>query len=374
MRMSSRGIVLVFSATSALLALGSACSSTSSTDEADAGTTNDRTSFGAEQQNGGCRAQPEKLTGTAGPGTACQTFADCAPVCCACSVKGSNDGYSAAACINGACVGADVACPVAKKADYCPLDPAPTPNPTGDGGPSPDGAPNPTNPPNPANAAFCVPISSSHATDRGAVRLATTAAYVKQLSTAPGAGSLNVTRDSAGRPTYISYGGTPGYTVSLTYDSAGNLTYLRRSPSGSAASDTHTFSYDSKNKLTYFRKSWSDSQPSETESLSYDSSSLPTYYRQSWSDSTPSQTETLSFDSAGMLTYWRRSWSDSKPSETETFSYDSDKRLTSWRRSWSDSTPTDSASLSYSGNSRLPSSVRTDGAGAAGATVIDCKR
>lgn len=373
MRTTLRGFFFVATPFAALLGFASACSSTADTDAADARTSNGTTSVAAEQQNGGCRAQPEKLTGTRASGSSCQTFADCAPVCCSCSVKGSSDGFSAAACINGACVGADVACPVAKKADYCPLDPAPTPTPTGDAGPTSDGS-TPTNPTNPSNAAFCVPISTSHATDRGAVRLATTAAYIQQLSTAPGSGSLNVTRDSAGRPTYISYGGTAGYTVSLTYDSAGNLTYLRRNPSGSAASDSHSFTYDSKNKLTYFRKSWSDSQPSETESLTYDSDSLPTYYRQSWSDSTPSQTESLTFDSAGMLTYWRRSWSNSKPSETETFSYDSDKRLTSWRRSWSDSTPTDSATLTYSGTARMPSGVRTDGPGAAGAMVIDCKR
>ncbi len=56
------------------------------------------------------------------------------------------------------------------------------------------------------------------------------------------------------------------------------------------------------------------------------------------------------------------------------FTYDSDKRLTSWRRTWSDSTPTDSATLTYSGTARLPSSVRTDGAGASGAMVVDCKK
>lgn len=358
----------------AFVALGlAACSSTSADPTGDDAGTSGRAaneSHGSEQANGRCRAEPETLRGSVAQGGACATFSDCAPVCCACATKQAAQGFTATACVAGTCASAELACALAKKADYCPADPLPAdagPSPTGDAGAQP----------NPSGASFCVPYTASHATDRAAGRVAQTAQLVNSLTVAPGSGSINVTRNAAGKPTYISYAGSgaiQGYTVSLTYDSSGNLTYMRRSYSGSMPSDTHSLTYDAKNNLTYYRLSFSDSQPSQTESLTFDSGNRLSYYRQSFSDSQPSTTETLSYDAEGYLTSWRRSFSSSKPSETETFSYDSDKRLSSWRRSYSDSTPTESASMSYSGASRVPSSIRTDGASLGGAVVLDCKK
>ncbi len=322
-------------------------------------------SHGAVQMNGSCTSSTDVLHGTAGAGAPCQTYADCAPVCCACSKSSAS--FSAAACVNGLCTTHDTTCPLSKKAEYCPGDPVAT-----DGGTKSNG------PDASADASImCVPFTGSHATDREAERLATMKDLITQVTTSSGGGTLTISRDGANRPTSVTFsasGAGESYNVSITYDSAGNVTNFRRSWSGATQTDTHTLGYDSNEKLTSYRLSWSGSTPTETETLGYDVSKRLTSWRQSWSDSQPTESESLSYDATGYLASWRRSWSDSQPTQTESFVYDADHRLTSWRRSWSDATSTESAMMSYTGASRTPSSTQTSGSIAGGSSVVDCQK
>ena len=327
-------------------------------------------SHAAVQTNGACTTKTDVLRGTGGVGAACQTYADCAPVCCACSQ--SAETFSAAACVEGVCASRDATCSLSKKVDYCPSDPAPN-----DGGPLVDGSdPSVDAAPLPTATTMCIAFTGSHATDREAERLAALQQLITQVTTSPGGGTLNVVRDTANRPTSVAFsasGSAEDYHVTITYDTAGNVTQLRRTWSGATQTDTHAFSYDSQNHLTSAKVTWSGSKPTETQSLTYDSSHRLSTWKQTWSDSQPTESETLTYDSAGLLSTWKRTWSDAQPTENETFSYDSSRRLTSWKRTWSDATATETATFSYSGSTRTPASSTLDGPIPMGSHEVDCK-
>jgi len=273
-------------------------------------------SHGAVQTNGACTTSADVLRGTAGVGVACRTYADCAPVCCACSQ--SSRSFSR-----------DATCFLSKKVDYCPGDPAPT-----DGGPSVDAAADTSLDASPPPAtAMCIAFTGSHATDREAERILAMKQLIAEVTTSPGGGTLNVVRDNANRPTSATFsasGSAENYNVTITYDSAGNVTSLRRSWSGATQNDAHTLTYDSQNKLASFKLTWSGSKPTENEALTYDSSRR--------------------------LTSWKRS-----------------KRLTSWKRVWSNATETETATFTYAGGNRTPASTNTSGPIPSNSHVVDCK-
>jgi YD repeat-containing protein len=366
-RVTMRNVLLFLGLGTAAAAF--ACSSGGTTSSSSSGGAPSE-SHASAQQNGACTSKTDVLPGHGAAGSACQTYADCAPVCCSCAR--SSGGFSAAACVGGVCVAGDVACPLAKKDDHCPGDP-----PVADGGPLPDGA-TPVEPgtdAGPVTSSFCVAFTGSHATDRQASRLAAMKQLVTDLATATGNGTLNVIRDGAGRPTSIDFsasGSAENYHVTITYDAAGNVTNLRRSWSGSTQDDTHLLSYDAQGQLSTYRLTWSGSSPTETETYSYDGARRLSVWRHTWSDSQPTETETLTYDADGYLSTWRRSWSNAQPTENETFTYDGSHRLTSWHRVWSDSTPTETVTLSYSGSSTTPSTTSTSGPVPGGARVVSC--
>lgn len=62
----------------------------------------------AEQNNGGCPAAPQSLTGTKAAGATCTTAAECTPICCACS--GSTKKWLGGACVNGKCADSTATC------------------------------------------------------------------------------------------------------------------------------------------------------------------------------------------------------------------------------------------------------------------------
>jgi hypothetical protein len=329
-------------------------------------------SHAAVQTNGACTTKADVLRGTAGVGAACQTYADCAPVCCACSQ--STESFSAAACVEGVCASRDATCSLSKKVDYCPGDPAPT-----DAGPSVDGSDPLVDgalPPPATTTTMCIAFTGSHASDREAARLAALQQLITQVTTSPGGGTLNVVRDSANRPTSANFsasGSAEDYHVTITYDAAGNVTQLHRTWSGATQTDTHAFSYDTQNHLTSAKVTWSGAKPTENESLTYDSSLRLSTWKQTWSDAQPTENETLTYDSDGFLATWKRTWSDAQPTENETFTYDASQRLTTWKRSWSDATPTETATFSYSGSTRTPASSNLSGPIPMGSHVVDCK-
>ena len=327
-------------------------------------------SHGAVQTNGACTTSADVLRGTAGVGVACQTYADCAPVCCACSQ--SSRSFSAAACVDGVCAARDATCFLSKKVDYCPGDPAPT-----DGGPSVDAAADTSLDASPPPAtAMCIAFTGSHATDREAERILAMKQLIAEVTTSPGGGTLNVVRDNANRPTSATFsasGSAENYNVTITYDSAGNVTSLRRSWSGATQNDAHTLTYDSLNKLASFKLTWSGSKPTENEALTYDSSRRLTSWKRSWSDAQPTANESLTYDADGLLLSWKRVWSNAQPTETETFTYDSSKRLTSWKRVWSNATETETATFTYAGGNRTPASTNTSGPIPSNSHVVDCK-
>ena len=57
---------------------------------------------------GQCPSKPTVLTGTGGPGSQCQSAADCLAVCCSCA--GGAHGAVAAMCNNGNCLDANDVC------------------------------------------------------------------------------------------------------------------------------------------------------------------------------------------------------------------------------------------------------------------------
>jgi hypothetical protein len=65
-------------------------------------------SIAGEQDQGACASHSLVFTGSAKAGATCGNATDCAPSCCAC--KAGTKGWSAAACVDGVCAEAAVAC------------------------------------------------------------------------------------------------------------------------------------------------------------------------------------------------------------------------------------------------------------------------
>src|SRR5688572_27549762 len=142
----------------------------------------------------------------------------------------------------------------------------------------------PTDPKNPAPPAAagdpCVPVSTSGIVPRVGGIAARIEAHQKTPPT-PANGSVNVSKASNGKPSYISYdaqGTGSDYTESFSYDSGGRLTYFSHNADGSGNDYTESYSYDSAGLVTYFSHNHDGTGGDWTESFSYDSGGRLTYF------------------------------------------------------------------------------------------------
>lgn len=80
---------------------------------------NQDSGIGTEQANNACPTPPARLTGTTQNGDKCETFADCAPMCCTCA---GTSGYMflASECHHAKCETTDDTCINADTAGLCP--------------------------------------------------------------------------------------------------------------------------------------------------------------------------------------------------------------------------------------------------------------
>jgi hypothetical protein len=289
------------------------------------------------------------------PGGSCSAPTDCPNVVCSCA---NGDVVNARQCIQAACLGPQATCK-----DVC-----------GGGTTTPTNPGMPTMPTTPAAASGngdpCVPVSSSSIVPRVGAIEAQVASHQSVPST-PSNGSVNASRDSDNRVTYISYdavGSASDYTDRMSYDSNGKMTYWNHDASGSTADVTERFSYDSDGHVTYWNHDADGSTADVTERFSYDSDGHLTYWNHDANGSIDDVTERFSYDSDGLVTYWNHDADGSTADVTERFSYDSSGRVTYWNY---DGNGSNDATINASYGSTT--TIRSDGARASGATVKACR-
>jgi hypothetical protein len=217
----------------------------------------------------------------------------------------------------------------------------------------------------------CVPVSVSSIQHRVGDIAALIASH-QAVPATPANGTVNVSRNTAGAVTYISYdatGSADDYTDSLSYDGAGHVTYW--SHNGSGTTDvTESFTYDSAGRVTYFSRNADGTTNDVTESFTYDSAGHLTYWSRNADGTTNDVTESFTYDSAGLITYFSRNADGTTNDVTESFTYDSQGRVTYWSIN-GDGTANDATlSISYGSSGQT---VSANGTRAAGATVISCK-
>src|SRR5207237_720239 len=98
----------------------------------------------------------------------------------------------------------------------------------------------------------CVPVSTSSIVPRtGGVE-----AYIAAKTAIPGTpanGTVNVSRNSAGKPTRIDFnadGVTNDYVIDISYDSAGRVTHWTYNANGANADASVDVSYDSSGNVS----------------------------------------------------------------------------------------------------------------------------
>jgi hypothetical protein len=271
---------------------------------------------------------------TGATSTSCVKAEDCPNIVCECQGSVINSRH----CTDGYCLDEATTC-----ADVCGTTPDRDSGSTSDAGKdsaaSKDASVSPA-----ASGDACVPVSVSSVEHR-VDNIASLIAGHQAVPPTPANGTVNVSRNTAGAVTYVSYdapGSADDYTDSLSYDSAGHVTYWNHNGSGTT-DVTESFSYDSKGHVTYFNRN---------------------------ADGTASDlTESFSYDSSGHLTYFNRNADGTIDDVTETFSYDSMGRVTYWSINADGSTNDASLSVSYSSSGQT---VNASGTRAAGATLVSC--
>lgn len=209
---------------------------------------------------------------------------------------------------------------------------------------------------------LCVPLNVSISTDRGELRERHAQCRQEQAVISPGSGSFNVSRDSLGRVSSVSYSppSGEGWSESFSYTSSGKLSSWSRTYSGATQGLSESYSYSSTGRVSSFSRTYSGATQGMSESFSYTSTGRPSSWSRTYSGSSEGASESWSYTSTGRIASMSRTFSGPSEGVSESFSYTSTGRVSSWSRTYSGATSSQSVNISYdsSGN---PSSVNVTG-------------